>query len=57
MRVNARSCRVGFGMSGRLAITMSVPSGNLARLSSGVMACVLVGSREPHCRRAMSGSW
>jgi hypothetical protein len=57
MKVNARSCRARSGMSDRLAITMSISPGKLARIPSGVMACVFVVSEESHCRRVVSGSW
>ncbi len=46
-----------FGMSGRLALTMSIPPCKFYSIPSCVMACVLVGSREFHCRGAVLGSW
>ncbi len=52
-----RSCQFGFGMSGRLAITISIPPGKLAKIFSGVMEFVFVGSDECHCIRVVAGSW
>ena len=44
-------------MSGRLAITMSIPSGKLVKIPSGVMRFVFVGSKVSHSCRAVVGSW
>ena len=45
------------GMSGRLAITMSIPMGKLVTISSGVMRLVFVGSNVSHSCRDVVGSW
>ena len=45
------------GMSGRLAITMSIPMEKLVKITSGVMRFVFVGSNVSHSCRAVVGSW
>ncbi len=45
------------GMSGRLANTMSIPSGKLVNISSCVMRFVFAGSEVSHSCRAVVGSW
>ena len=44
-------------MSGRLANTMSIPSGKLVKIPSSVMRFVLVGNNVSHSCRAVVGSW
>jgi hypothetical protein len=44
-------------MSSRLAISMSIPSGKLVKIPSGVMKFVFVGSEVSHLCRAVVGSW
>ncbi len=46
MRVMRQRVGLVAGMSGRLAITMSIPPGKLARIPSGVMAFLFVGSND-----------
>ena len=52
-------CRVDLapGMSGRLAITMSIPLGKLARVPSGVIKLVFIGNDERHCIKNVARSW
>jgi hypothetical protein len=44
------------GMSGRLAIIMSIPSEKLVKTPSGVIRLVFVGSNVSHSCRAVVGS-
>ena len=45
------------GMSGRLAIIMSIPSEKSVKIPSGVMRFVFVGSNVSHSCMAVVGSW
>ena len=44
-------------MSGRLANTMSIPSGKLVKIPSDVMRFMFVGSEVSHSCKAVVGSW
>jgi len=44
-------------MSGMLAITMSIPSGKLVKIPSGVMKFVFFGSEVSHWLKTVVGSW
>ncbi len=46
-----------FGMSGRLAIIMYIPSGKLVKIPSGDIRFMFVGSNVSHSCRAVVGSW
>jgi len=45
------------GMFGRLAITMSIPSGKLFRIPSSVIQFVSIGSEVSHSCGTVMGSW
>jgi hypothetical protein len=45
------------GMSGRFVIIISIPSGKLVKIPSGVIRFVFVGSTVSHSCRAVVGSW
>jgi hypothetical protein len=45
------------GMSSRLAVTMSIPSGKFVKVPRGVMEFLCVGSEVSHSRRALAESW
>ncbi len=45
------------GMSGRLAIIMSIPSRKLVQIPSDAMRFVFVGIKMSHSCRAVVGSW
>ena len=45
------------GMSGRLPITMSIPSGKLVKIPSGVMRFVFIENKVFHSCRAVVGGW
>ena len=45
-------------MSGRLAITMSIPPGKLAKIPLGVTELVFVGNKnECYCSKVVAWSW